>query len=75
MTMLETVLLLKSRARSFLRNETGVVAWEYLLVIAAVSVAVIFAVAYTPPTIFTAVTSGTCEAMNTVFPVPTFCAF
>ena len=74
-TMLETLFLLKSRARSFLQDETGVVAWEYLLVIAAVSVTVIVTVAFAPPVLSNTVVSATCEAMNTVFPVPTFCAF
>ncbi len=64
---MEALSLLKTRAQSFLRNERGVVAWEYLMVIAGVSVASIFAVGVAAPSLTSAVTNGTCKSLNTVF--------
>ena len=73
--MLETLLLLKSRVQSLLQEETGVVAWEYLLVIAGVSVAIIVAVSLAPPVLSSAVINATCSAMHTILPTPAVCTF
>ena len=64
---MEALSLLKTRAQSFLQNERGVVAWEYLLVIARVSVAIIFAVGVAAPSLTSPVMNRTCKSMNTVF--------
>ena len=64
---MEALSLLKTRAQSFLQNERGVVAWEHMLVIAGVSVAIIAAVGFAGPSLTSAVMNGTCKSMNTVF--------
>ena len=64
---MEALFLLKTRAQSFLQNDRGLVAWEHLLVIAGVSVAIIFAVGVAGPSLTSAVMNGTCKSMNTIF--------
>ncbi len=66
--MFNKLISLKTRALSFIQNEDGVVAWEYLLVIAGVSVAVIAAVALGADPLIDAVISGTCGAIQTIMP-------
>ena len=66
--MFNTLLTLKAQVQSFLQNEKGVVAFEYLLVIAGVSVAIIFAVAFAAPSLINNVVTATCTAMQTVLP-------
>ena len=66
--MFSKLISLKTRALSFIQNEDGVVAWEYLLVIAGVSVAVIAAIALGATPLINAVIDGTCGAMQTIMP-------
>lgn len=74
--MLATLLSLKSRTQSFLHDDTGVVAWEYLLVIAAVTVAVFVAITITPPVLSSVVITATCGAIDVVIPgAPMTCTF
>ena len=66
--MFNKLISLKTRALSFIQNEDGVVAWEYLLVIAGVSVAVIAAVALGAEPLIEAVIDGTCGAIKSIMP-------
>ena len=66
--MFSNLINIKTYVQSFIQNQKGVVAWEYLLVIAGVSVAIIFAVAVGAPSMTSAVLNGTCSAINTVLP-------
>lgn len=52
----------------FWRDQKGAVAWEYLLVIAGVSVAIIGAVAVGAPSLTSGVLNATCSSINSVFP-------
>ena len=71
--MLGTLSLLRPRALSFLQNERGVVAWEYLLVIGGISMALITAVAVGPASLATQVVTAACSAIDTVIPVTLTC--
>jgi len=66
--MFDTLICIKDRVHSFFQDQKGVVAWEYLLVIAGVSVAIVFAVAVVAEPLTNAVLNGTCAAVNTVLP-------
>ena len=66
--MFNTMCSIKDRVQSFIQDQKGVVAWEYLLVIAGVSVAIIFAVAVGAPSMTSAVLNATCEGINSVLP-------
>ena len=66
--MVQMINLALIKVNSFLRDEKGVVMWEYLLVIAAVSVGIIFAIAFAAPSLTSAVINGTCNAIDTVLP-------
>ncbi len=66
--MFNKLISLKARALSFIQNEDGVVAWEYMLVIAGVSVAVIAAIALGADPLIDAVVDATCAAIDTVIP-------
>ena len=66
--MFDTLIYIKDRVQSFLQDQKGVVAWEYLLVIAGVSVAIIFAISFAAPSLTTAVVEATCEGINNILP-------
>ena len=66
--MFNKLISLKARVLGLIQNEDGVVAWEYLLVIAGVSVAIIFAIALAAPGLIGAVLTATCSAIDTVMP-------
>ena len=72
--MFNALCSIKDRVQSFIQDQKGVVAWEYLLVIAGVSVAIIVAIAFAAPSLIQAVINGTCSALDTVMTMPS-CTF
>ena len=66
--MFNTLIAIKTYAQSFIQDQKGVVAFEYLLVLAGITVAVIFAVAFAAPGLIDAVIGATCAGMNTILP-------
>ena len=66
--MFNKLISLKTRVLGLIQNEDGVVAWEYLLVIAGVSVAIIFAIALAAPSLIAVVLEATCDSIETVIP-------
>jgi len=66
--MIQTISNIGTRFQSLYRDEKGAIAFEYLLVIAGVSVAIITAVAFAMPAFTAAILNGTCGAVNTLLP-------
>ena len=66
--MAQILSLVLARALNPLRSEKGVVMWEYMLVIAGVSVAIIAIVAVAGPSLTHFVVRATCGAINTILP-------
>ena len=62
--MVEALSLLKTRAQSFLQNKSGAVAFEYVLIIGGVSVAMIFALGVLASPLTSAVMDGTCKSVK-----------
>ena len=61
--------LIKDKPLSFIQDQKGVVAWEYLLVIAGVSVAIIVAVAIGAPGLTKVImVDGICENFDDLIP-------
>ena len=61
--------LIKDKPLRFIQDQKGMVAWEYLLVIAGVSVAVIAAVAIGAPSLTKfIIVDGVCESLDDVIP-------
>ena len=63
----------KTRVRSFLRNEKGAVAFEYVLIIGGVSAVIILAIALGAPSLMTSVLDSACEAVDAVLGTTTDC--
>ena len=65
--LISTLSSIKNKSLTFLEGQLGTVAWEHLLVIAGVSVAIIFAVGVAAPSLTSEMLNGTCKSMKTVF--------
>lgn len=68
--MIQAYWLLRDTVLSFLRNEDGAEAFEYLLFLAGVIVVVLGLIAGGAPNMATAVIDGTCAAIDTILPGP-----
>ena len=71
--MIQTISNIGTRFQSLYRDEKGAIAFEYLLVVAGISVAIITAVALAMPNFTAAVLAGTCAAIDTVATVTMDC--
>ncbi len=63
---MKKLLLRKTRAPRFLRDERGAVAFEYVLIIGAVSTVIVFAITVAAPILMNSVLSGVCSAVYAV---------
>ncbi len=67
--MISTLSTIMDKSLSLLQHQRGTVAFEYLLVIAGVSVAVIAAVAFGAPSLIKLImVDGLCESFDDVIP-------
>jgi Flp pilus assembly pilin Flp len=64
--MVQTLWLIRDRVLGFLREERAQDTFEYVLIIGAITVAVILAVVAATPGLIGGVIDGTCAAINTV---------
>jgi Flp pilus assembly pilin Flp len=72
--MIQAISTIRTRFQNLYRNEKGAIAFEYLLVLAGVSVAIISTVALAVPDFTDAVIAGTCGAIDALGTVTMDCS-
>ena len=65
-TSVKKLLLWKTRAPSFLQDVRGAVAFEYVLIIGAVSTVIVFAITVAAPILMNSALSGVCSAVYAI---------
>ena len=67
--MIQAISTIGTKFQSLYSNEKGAIAFEYLLVIAGVSVGIITAVAVAMPLFTNGLLNGICGSINTLLPM------